>query len=400
MAHVVLALVLDVSLSKVAKDSIDSPILSTAIVDALYFFLSTPVQLSCSSYRSYIEECGSPSMTAKRRELPILGTIEGRHQLLSEGAPSSLFISFSPTLHWIEAIKPYWSSKLKSVNSHLKMNLFLLSFRFTSTLNQSVAPVYSAFGEPKLGMGYEATSPSLNWVIGASPFPPLASPSLSRLHFYNPTALLPLYSMGNLLPSYWQEPDKEQKREATQFHSCLVGKVVDRNLILFGALRVIDGSTFTMSPGTNPQATLLMLGGNISSYMVQHSESGSWETSTQSGSDATSIFNGDDMFQQPEFRVSGFPFHMGATIQEAEDFMMSNSPTESSKSTPNTTTQQDNKITIDNSHPYFLHPSDAPGMILVNTPFDGKGYPGWIRMKIREKLISLLSFPEIAFPSR
>ncbi|CAN4093718.1 unnamed protein product [Withania somnifera] len=41
---------------------------------------------------------------------------------------------------------------------------------------------------------------------------------------------------------------------------CLVGKVVDRNLRLFGALRVVDGSTFTVSPGTNPQATLLMLG--------------------------------------------------------------------------------------------------------------------------------------------
>ncbi|GMN23535.1 hypothetical protein TIFTF001_049093 [Ficus carica] len=26
------------------------------------------------------------------------------------------------------------------------------------------------------------------------------------------------------------------------------------------SLRVIDGSTFTISPGTNPQATLMMLG--------------------------------------------------------------------------------------------------------------------------------------------
>lgn len=41
---------------------------------------------------------------------------------------------------------------------------------------------------------------------------------------------------------------------------CLVGKVVDRNLRLGGALRVVDGSTFTVSPGTNPQATLLILG--------------------------------------------------------------------------------------------------------------------------------------------
>ncbi|XP_059644105.1 (R)-mandelonitrile lyase-like [Cornus florida] len=43
---------------------------------------------------------------------------------------------------------------------------------------------------------------------------------------------------------------------------CVVGKVVDRNLRVIGldALRVVDGSTFTVSPGTNPQATLLMLG--------------------------------------------------------------------------------------------------------------------------------------------
>ncbi|KAM3379025.1 hypothetical protein P3S68_011438 [Capsicum galapagoense] len=41
---------------------------------------------------------------------------------------------------------------------------------------------------------------------------------------------------------------------------CLVGKVVDRNLRLFGELRVVDGSTLTVSLGTNPQATLLMLG--------------------------------------------------------------------------------------------------------------------------------------------
>ncbi|XP_024980505.1 (R)-mandelonitrile lyase-like [Cynara cardunculus var. scolymus] len=43
---------------------------------------------------------------------------------------------------------------------------------------------------------------------------------------------------------------------------CLVGRVVDENLKVMGvgSLRVIDGSTFSISPGTNPQATLLMLG--------------------------------------------------------------------------------------------------------------------------------------------
>ncbi|KAJ9550864.1 hypothetical protein OSB04_014909 [Centaurea solstitialis] len=47
------------------------------------------------------------------------------------------------------------------------------------------------------------------------------------------------------------------------FHGgCLVNKVVDGELKVIGinALRVLDGSVFSDSPGTNPQATLLMLG--------------------------------------------------------------------------------------------------------------------------------------------
>ncbi|KAH0640861.1 hypothetical protein KY290_038104 [Solanum tuberosum] len=55
---------------------------------------------------------------------------------------------------------------------------------------------------------------------------------------------------------------------------------------------------------------------------------------------------------------------------------MPNSTAESIEGTPNTSVQQDNGITIENPHPYFLHPSDVPGMVLVNLPLDGKGYPG------------------------
>ena len=48
------------ALSEVAEDSIDAPLLSAAVVDALYFFLTILVQLSCSSYGSTIEkECES-----------------------------------------------------------------------------------------------------------------------------------------------------------------------------------------------------------------------------------------------------------------------------------------------------------------------------------------------------
>ncbi|XP_068651952.1 protein HOTHEAD-like [Aristolochia californica] len=43
---------------------------------------------------------------------------------------------------------------------------------------------------------------------------------------------------------------------------CHVGKVVDRNYLVLGVnnLRVVDGSVFVDSPGTNPQATVMMLG--------------------------------------------------------------------------------------------------------------------------------------------
>ncbi|XP_075108709.1 uncharacterized protein LOC142180392 [Nicotiana tabacum] len=33
--------------------------------------------------------------------------------------------------------------------------------------------------------------------------------------------------------------------------------------------------------------------------------------------------------------------------------------------------------TIDSNHAYFLHSSDAPGMSLVNSAFDGRGFQGW-----------------------
>lgn len=38
-----------------------------------------------------------------------------------------------------------------------------------------------------------------------------------------------------------------------------------------------------------------------------------------------------------------------------------------------------NTTIIDSNHPYHLHASDAPGMTLVNTLFDGKGYQEWKR---------------------
>nr|XP_043629675.1 (R)-mandelonitrile lyase-like [Erigeron canadensis] len=56
------------------------------------------------------------------------------------------------------------------------------------------------------------------------------------------------------------------------FHGgCLVNKVVDRNLKVIGidSLRVVDGSVFSHSPGTNPQATVMMLGRYIGTRILK-----------------------------------------------------------------------------------------------------------------------------------
>ncbi|KAF5187316.1 (R)-mandelonitrile lyase-like [Thalictrum thalictroides] len=57
---------------------------------------------------------------------------------------------------------------------------------------------------------------------------------------------------------------------------CVVGKVVDGDHRVIGVdkLRIIDGSTLSMSPGTNPQATLMMLGRYMGRRMVEERRRG------------------------------------------------------------------------------------------------------------------------------
>ncbi|XP_073001428.1 (R)-mandelonitrile lyase-like [Typha latifolia] len=60
---------------------------------------------------------------------------------------------------------------------------------------------------------------------------------------------------------------------ATIWHyhgGCVAGKVVDGDFRVIGVrdLRVVDGSTFMVSPGTNPQATLMMMGRYVGKKML------------------------------------------------------------------------------------------------------------------------------------
>ncbi|KAI3707045.1 hypothetical protein L6452_25220 [Arctium lappa] len=101
----------------------------------------------------------------------------------------------------------------------------------------------------------------------------IESKSFSRFRYnYLPIATLLNMTANapvNLLPKHanasrsLEQFCKDTVMTIWHYHGgCQVNKVVDRDYKVIGvdALRVIDGSTFDYSPGTNPQATVMMLG--------------------------------------------------------------------------------------------------------------------------------------------
>ncbi|XP_022882091.1 protein HOTHEAD-like isoform X2 [Olea europaea var. sylvestris] len=88
----------------------------------------------------------------------------------------------------------------------------------------------------------------------------LSLPVLLNMTANAPINLLPKHA--NLSTSL-EQYCKDTVMTIWHYHGgCQVGRVVDRDYRVLGveALRVIDGSTFKHSPGTNPQATVMMLG--------------------------------------------------------------------------------------------------------------------------------------------
>lgn len=97
----------------------------------------------------------------------------------------------------------------------------------------------------------------------------LRSRSMEEFKFYEWFGARNFRFVGPALPvdqsDHDQMADFCRRTVSTIWHyhgGCVVGKVVDRDHRVIGidSLRVVDGSTFGISPGTNPQATLMMLG--------------------------------------------------------------------------------------------------------------------------------------------
>ncbi|KAE8704681.1 putative Glucose-methanol-choline (GMC) oxidoreductase family protein [Hibiscus syriacus] len=102
-------------------------------------------------------------------------------------------------------------------------------------------------------------------VVNSKAFSKFRYPTISTQQLLNLAAALPV----NLRPRHLNTAISLEQycndTLITFWHhhgSCRVGKVVDKDYRVIGVdgLRVIDASTFDFTPGTNPQATVMMLG--------------------------------------------------------------------------------------------------------------------------------------------
>lgn len=95
----------------------------------------------------------------------------------------------------------------------------------------------------------------------------MSLPTLLNMSASAPVNLLPKHSNTSVS---LEQFCRDTVMTIWHYHGgCQVGQVVDQDYKVIGvdALRVIDGSTFNNSPGTNPQATVMMLGRYI--YLLQ-----------------------------------------------------------------------------------------------------------------------------------
>ncbi|XP_021299643.1 protein HOTHEAD-like [Herrania umbratica] len=100
------------------------------------------------------------------------------------------------------------------------------------------------------------------------------------------TFYLGVKHQNNLMASTDEQRKFCKENVKTYFHyhgGCTVGSVVDDDYKVYGVkgLRVVDGSTFLESPGTNPMATLLMLGRYQGIKILRERENFSSSFSTQ-----------------------------------------------------------------------------------------------------------------------
>lgn len=131
--------------------------------------------------------------------------------------------------------------------------------------NENPSVTFNYFKEPEDLQRCVEGIKTIQRIVESKAFSKFRYEYLSFQMLLNMTATYPV----NLVPRYGnttaslEQFCKDTVTTIWHYHGgCQVGRVVDRDYRVLGvdALRVIDGSTFNYSPGTNPQATVMMLG--------------------------------------------------------------------------------------------------------------------------------------------
>ncbi|WRX18145.1 Glucose-methanol-choline oxidoreductase [Theobroma cacao] len=135
----------------------------------------------------------------------------------------------------------------------------------TRNLNDNPSVTFNYFKDPQDLQRCVQGIQTIQKIVESKPFSKFRFDYMSWPILLNMTASAPL----NLLPKHYNPSMplevycKDTVMTIWHYHGgCQVGRVVDLDYKVLGvdALRVIDGSTFNYSPGTNPQATVMMLG--------------------------------------------------------------------------------------------------------------------------------------------
>ncbi|XP_050907996.1 protein HOTHEAD [Lathyrus oleraceus] len=131
--------------------------------------------------------------------------------------------------------------------------------------NENPIVTFNYFQDPRdLEMCIQGIN-TIERIISSKAFSPFKYDNMPVSMLLNMTANSPV----NLLPKHTNTSMslaqfcRDTVMTIWHYHGgCQVGRVVDTDYKVLGvdALRVIDGSTFNYSPGTNPQATVMMLG--------------------------------------------------------------------------------------------------------------------------------------------
>ncbi|XP_051129809.1 protein HOTHEAD [Andrographis paniculata] len=254
---------------------LDQPLVGQGMSDnpmnAIYVPSPTPVEVSLiqvvgiTSFGSYIEAAsgenfaGSPTQRDFGMFSPKIGQLS---TLPPKQRTEEALTKVIESMQQIDPMVFKGGFILEKVMGPFSKGHLLLK---TKNPNDNPSVTFNYFQDPKDLQRCVQGLNMIESVIESKSFSKFRYDYLTLPRLLNMTASAPV----NLLPRHTnssislEQFCKDTVMTIWHYHGgCQVGRVVDSDYRVFGvdSLRIVDGSTFEFSPGTNPQATVMMLG--------------------------------------------------------------------------------------------------------------------------------------------